>query len=146
MKRQKLNWDLNHHTFLCPPNWSNFYKRKIILKAEQPSPGSLINHAYIFKLMKTLHSQSYLSPLPMHINPIYWKHSHALQIYPLPDLLVLCDKYASPYHVAQFGCNTINPVSVTAGPNAHLLPDLMREHSLAFSFANTFFGMNAVVG
>jgi len=66
-------------------------------------------------LMKTLHSQSYLSPLPMHINPIYWKHSHALQIYPLPDLLVLCDKYASPYHVAQFGCNTINPGSFSSG-------------------------------
>ena len=41
---------------------------------------------------KTLLSQAHLSPLPLHTLPVYWDFDHALQLHPLPDLVVIGDK------------------------------------------------------
>ncbi|CAI8057810.1 DNA polymerase epsilon subunit 2 [Geodia barretti] len=41
---------------------------------------------------KTLLSQGHLCPLPLHSRPVYWAFDHALQLHPLPDLVVIGDK------------------------------------------------------
>ena len=41
---------------------------------------------------KTIFSQGHLCPLPLHARPTYWDFDHALQLYPLPDLVVIGDK------------------------------------------------------
>ncbi|XP_065176376.1 DNA polymerase epsilon subunit 2-like [Sycon ciliatum] len=62
-------------------------------------------------LVKTLESQAHLCPLPLHIRPVYWTQDHALHLYPLPDLVILADKY-DPFTVkSQTGCTTVNPGS-----------------------------------
>ncbi len=43
-------------------------------------------------LTRTILSQAHLSPLPLHVRPIYWMYDHAHWLYPLPDLVVLGDK------------------------------------------------------
>lgn len=43
-------------------------------------------------LTKTLLSQAHLCPLPLHSRPVYWQFDHALQLHPLPDLVVVGDK------------------------------------------------------
>ncbi|VEL14642.1 unnamed protein product [Protopolystoma xenopodis] len=42
-------------------------------------------------LARCLISQGHLLPLPGHICPIYWAWDHALQLNPLPDLLVVVE-------------------------------------------------------
>jgi len=44
-------------------------------------------------LAKTLLSQGHLAPLPLHVMPVYWTHDHALRLYPIPDLILIADKY-----------------------------------------------------
>ena len=44
-------------------------------------------------LAKTLLSQGHLAPLPLHVMPVYWSHDHALRLYPIPDVIVVADKY-----------------------------------------------------
>ncbi|KJH51781.1 nucleic acid-binding domain protein [Dictyocaulus viviparus] len=44
---------------------------------------------------KTILSQVHLSPLPSHISPILWEFDHAMSLYPLPDVLVIADKFRS---------------------------------------------------
>ena len=61
-------------------------------------------------LVKTLISQAHLCPLPLHSRPRYWTHDHALRLYPLPDLVVIGDKYDS-YAVNDQQCTVINPGS-----------------------------------
>ena len=58
-------------------------------------------------LVKTLLSQVHLCPLPLHVRPVYWQHDHALQLYPLPDLVILGD-YSSPFTVTDVGCIVTN--------------------------------------
>jgi len=61
-------------------------------------------------LVKTLISQAHLCPLPLHSRPIYWSHDHALRLYPLPDLVVIGDKYDS-YAINSSDCIVTNPGS-----------------------------------
>ncbi|XP_071834492.1 DNA polymerase epsilon subunit 2-like isoform X1 [Apostichopus japonicus] len=53
--------------------------------------------------MKSVVCQAHLSPLPLHVSPVYWSYDNALRIYPLPDLIVFGDKY-DPYTVTTAGC------------------------------------------
>ncbi|KRY23627.1 GDP-mannose 4,6 dehydratase, partial [Trichinella patagoniensis] len=57
---------------------------------------------------KTILAQSHLSPLPLHISPVYWNLDHSLYLYPLPDLVVCCDKYR-PFTQTVQGCVVTNP-------------------------------------
>ncbi|KAJ1563930.1 hypothetical protein HK405_000268 [Cladochytrium tenue] len=43
-------------------------------------------------LVKTIASQGHLSPLPVTSRPVFWEVDHALQVYPLPQLMVLADR------------------------------------------------------
>jgi len=61
-------------------------------------------------LSQTLLSQSYLSPLPVHSQPVYWDYSHALQLYPAPTLTVLADKHEM-YNIDQESQIMANPGS-----------------------------------
>lgn len=63
-----------------------------------------------FKLTKTLICQAHLSPLPLHVTPIYWNYDHVMRLYPLPDLVVIADKQKAYTH-SHTDCTVINPVS-----------------------------------
>ena len=61
-------------------------------------------------LAKTLLSQGHLAPLPLHAMPVYWSHDHALRLYPIPDVLVIADKYDA-FSVSATDCLLFNPGS-----------------------------------
>lgn len=61
------------------------------------------------QFMKSVVCQAHLSPLPLHVSPVYWSHDNALRLYPLPDLVVFGDKY-DPYTVTTAGCIGTNTV------------------------------------
>ncbi|CAF3678660.1 unnamed protein product [Rotaria sordida] len=61
-------------------------------------------------LCHTLVTQAHLSPLPVYMTPIYWSFDHALHLYPLPDLIVVCDKFKSITDTIA-DCTIINPGS-----------------------------------
>ena len=61
--------------------------------------------------VKTLLSQGHLSPLPLNVSPVYWTHDHALQLYPVPDLIVMCDRFTEPFEIPLVDCLSINPGS-----------------------------------
>jgi DNA polymerase epsilon subunit 2 len=71
-----------------------------------PSEGTdMANH-----FVKTILSQSHLSPLPLHSCPVYWMYDHTLRLYPLPDVVVIGDK-CNPFTVTSTDCTVINPGS-----------------------------------
>ena len=59
---------------------------------------------------KTILSQAHLCPLPLHSRPVYWAFDHALQLHPLPDLVVVGDK-CDPFTASLAGCTVTNPGS-----------------------------------
>jgi len=61
-------------------------------------------------LVKTLVDQAHLVPLPLHVSPVYWEFDHALRLYPVPDVLVLADKFDSYTHTYE-STTAINPGS-----------------------------------
>ncbi|CAF1602501.1 unnamed protein product [Adineta ricciae] len=61
-------------------------------------------------LCHTLVAQAHLSPLPVYMTPVYWSYDHALHLYPLPDLVVICDKFKSITDTIA-DCTIINPGS-----------------------------------
>ncbi|ETN85118.1 nucleic acid-binding domain protein [Necator americanus] len=44
---------------------------------------------------RTILSQAHLSPLPAHVAPILWEFDHVMSMHPLPDVLVVADKFRS---------------------------------------------------
>ncbi|XP_015427468.1 PREDICTED: DNA polymerase epsilon subunit 2 [Myotis davidii] len=60
--------------------------------------------------VKTILSQGHLTPLPIYVCPVYWAYDYALRVYPLPDLLVIADKY-DPFTLTNTECLCINPGS-----------------------------------
>uniref|UniRef100_A0A5S6R2B9 DNA polymerase epsilon subunit n=1 Tax=Trichuris muris TaxID=70415 RepID=A0A5S6R2B9_TRIMR len=63
---------------------------------------------------KTVLAQSHLAPLPLHISPVCWSLDHSLHLYPLPDLVVCCDKY-KPFTETVADCRITNPGSFAKG-------------------------------
>ncbi|CAG8450848.1 6742_t:CDS:10 [Diversispora eburnea] len=45
------------------------------------------------KVIKNLLQQSHLNPLSSSLNSIAWDYDHTLRLYPVPDVLILADKY-----------------------------------------------------
>jgi hypothetical protein len=39
----------------------------------------------------------HLSPVPLLTNPIYWQYDYSVQLYPLPDILVLSESMTKHY-------------------------------------------------
>ncbi|XP_042669560.1 DNA polymerase epsilon subunit 2 [Centrocercus urophasianus] len=60
--------------------------------------------------VKTILSQGHLTPLPLYVSPVYWAYDYALRVYPVPDMLVVADKY-DPFTVTNTDCLCINPGS-----------------------------------
>lgn len=65
------------------------------------------------QMVKTLFEQSHLSPLPLGIRPVYWDFDHALNIYPLPDVLVIADTLP-PFQKSMLNSYAVNPGSFYA--------------------------------
>lgn len=64
---------------------------------------------FILQFVKTILSQGHLTPLPLYVSPVYWAYDYALRVYPVPDMLVIADKY-DPFTVTNTDCLCINPV------------------------------------
>ncbi|XP_045048610.1 DNA polymerase epsilon subunit 2 isoform X3 [Desmodus rotundus] len=60
--------------------------------------------------VKTILSQGHLTPLPLYVCPVYWAYDFALRVYPVPDLLVIADKY-DPFTLTNTECLCVNPGS-----------------------------------
>ncbi|NP_035263.1 DNA polymerase epsilon subunit 2 [Mus musculus] len=60
--------------------------------------------------VKTILSQGHLAPLPLYVCPVHWAYDYTLRVYPVPDLLVIADKY-DPFTVTNTDCLCINPGS-----------------------------------
>lgn len=60
-----------------------------------PESGDVPSH-----FSRTILSQGHLAPLPLHVIPTYWDHDRAMWLYPLPDLVVIGDKF-DPFATSQ---------------------------------------------
>lgn len=56
---------------------------------------------------RTIISQGHLAPMHMIPMPVYWAYDHALQLYPLPDLIVLGDN-TKAFATEIQGCQVMN--------------------------------------
>lgn len=70
-----------------------------------PESGDIPGH-----FAKTLTSQGHLTPLPLHTCPIYWDYDRSMYLYPLPDLVVVGDKF-DPFSSEVHSCKIMNPGS-----------------------------------
>lgn len=68
----------------------------------------------IRKLVKTILDQGHLSPFPLTSRPVLWDFAGALQLYPLPSVLVLVDPDAPPFNVTYESCHVMNPGRLVA--------------------------------
>lgn len=64
--------------------------------------------SFLFQYAKSIVCQSHLTPLSLPVIPVYWKHDHALQLFPTPDLIVVADQFES-YTTSYEDCQVINP-------------------------------------
>jgi len=61
-------------------------------------------------VVKTLLDQAHLCPLSLGVRPIFWPMDYSLWLYPLPDVLVLGDRYQQ-YSTRYEDCLCMNPGS-----------------------------------
>ncbi|NWT15142.1 DPOE2 polymerase, partial [Vireo altiloquus] len=61
-------------------------------------------------LAKTILAQGHLTPLPLHVSPVFWAYDYSLRVYPVPDVLILADKH-DPFTVTNTDCLCMNPGS-----------------------------------
>lgn len=64
-------------------------------------------------LVQTLVDQAHLSPLVPTTRPVYPSFDPALRLFPLPDVLVLADRY-DQFHYKYEDCIAYNPGSFAA--------------------------------
>ena len=76
--------------------------------------GPLIEQMTARKLVKTVLDQGYLSPFPLSHRPVLWDFVGTLQLYPLPNALVLMDPEAPPFAMTYEGCHVMNPGRLVA--------------------------------
>ena len=65
---------------------------------------------FLFQFTRTLVCQGHLTPLPLHVSPVYWAYDCGLRLYPLPDLVICADKH-DPFNSSTLECTVMNPVS-----------------------------------
>ncbi|CAG2060324.1 unnamed protein product [Timema podura] len=66
---------------------------------------------------KTILCQAHLAPLPLAVCPIYWAHDTAMQLYPLPDLVVVADQF-NAFTASYMDCIVTNPVRKGSFPKS----------------------------
>jgi len=71
-----------------------------------PENGDIPSH-----FGRTIVSQGHLTPLPQHICPCYWDYDRSMWIYPLPDIVVIGDKFDPFTTESIHGCTLLNPGS-----------------------------------
>jgi DNA polymerase epsilon subunit 2 len=88
----------------------------IDLADEPPEDEDPTTHA-ARKLTKTLLDQGHLCPFRLADRPVLWDYASALQLYPLPTALVVCDAEAGAFVERYEGCCVLNPgrVAVESG-------------------------------
>ena len=80
----------------------------------------------------TVLQQSHLCPLPLEGQPVYWQHDAALQLYPVPDALIIADSAPMAAHTFA-ACACMNPVS--PGFSGYLAPSQTIERCLQMALA-----------
>lgn len=70
-----------------------------------PDSGDIPDH-----LTKTLLGQCCLTPLSIGVQPVFWRHASGLNLYPLPDLVIVADHF-QPFVRSYKDCQVINPGS-----------------------------------
>jgi DNA polymerase epsilon subunit 2 len=68
------------------------------------------------RLTMTMLDQAHLSPFPQHLRPVHWDHAlSSMQLYPLPNALVMADAEAPAFAVTYKGCTVMNPGRLVEG-------------------------------
>ncbi|KAF9192802.1 DNA-directed DNA polymerase epsilon, subunit B [Haplosporangium sp. Z 767] len=62
------------------------------------------------QLVRTIIDGAHLCPLPLTTRQVSWAHDHALRLYPVPDALILADKFEA-YNFKYQNCHCMNPGS-----------------------------------
>ncbi|KAG9322544.1 hypothetical protein KVV02_003056 [Mortierella alpina] len=62
------------------------------------------------QLVRTIIDGAHLCPLPLTTRQVSWAHDHALRLYPVPDALILADKFEA-YNFKYQNCHSMNPGS-----------------------------------
>ncbi|KAF9585227.1 DNA-directed DNA polymerase epsilon, subunit B [Lunasporangiospora selenospora] len=62
------------------------------------------------QLVRTIIDEAHLCPLPLTTRQVSWAYDHALRIYPVPDALILADKFEA-YNFKYQNCHCMNPGS-----------------------------------
>ncbi|KAJ2772236.1 DNA-directed DNA polymerase epsilon, subunit B [Coemansia nantahalensis] len=125
---QRLESRLAHVTFATNPCRIRYCTHEIVVFREDllkrvrrncvlpPAESSdIVKH-----LVRTVVDQGHLCPLPQRVRPIYWAYDHAMRLYPVPDVLVLADRF-DPYSVSYEGCHCINPGSFSGGDHSFFM-------------------------
>lgn len=68
-----------------------------------PTTGEIYDH-----FARTIVCQAHIAPLPLVVCPVYWSFDNAMKLFPLPDLVVVGDKFA-PFSTQFMDCQVINP-------------------------------------
>jgi DNA polymerase epsilon subunit 2 len=95
----------------------------------QKFPPAALRHVVSIKVLffvrqfaKTLTSQAHLCPLPSEVCPVYWPYDHALYLYPLPDVVVVGDRFGG-FMAQHMDCTVFNPVNCSfLAINLHFRP------------------------
>ncbi|KAI8319192.1 DNA polymerase epsilon, subunit B [Martensiomyces pterosporus] len=119
---KKLGSRLANATFTTNPCRIKYCTHEIVVFREDllkrirrnsvlpPAEGTeIVKH-----LVRTVIDEGHLCPLPQRIRPIYWAYDHSMRLYPIPDVLILADRFDS-YSINYEGCQCINPGSFSAG-------------------------------
>ncbi|KAJ2499953.1 DNA-directed DNA polymerase epsilon, subunit B [Coemansia sp. RSA 1972] len=118
----KLESRVSHVTFTTNPCRIKYCAHEIVVFREdllkrirrncvlEPEEGTdVAKH-----LVRTIIDQGHLCPLPQRIRPVYWAYDHAMRMYPVPDVLVLADRFDA-YSVNYEKCHSVNPGSFSDG-------------------------------
>ncbi|KAI1321746.1 DNA-directed DNA polymerase epsilon, subunit B [Mortierella claussenii] len=62
------------------------------------------------QLVRTIIDGAHLSPLPLTTRQVTWAYDHSLRIYPIPDALILADRFEA-YNFKYQKCHCMNPGS-----------------------------------
>eukprot|EP00041_Stephanoeca_diplocostata_P020566 m.463027 g.463027 ORF g.463027 m.463027 type:complete len:579 (+) comp21608_c0_seq2:323-2059(+) len=108
---KKIRDRLDHTTFTTNPARIRYCTQEMVVFREDivhklrrncvltPSSSDRSGEVEISKhVVKTLLDEAHVNPLPLHVSPIYWEYDHALRLYPMPDVLVLADKFDTYNH------------------------------------------------
>jgi len=109
-------------TFTTNPCRIQFCSREIVVFRENlvikmcrnsihlPDTSDASSASFTSHFAKTLLGEAHLTPLPVHLSPVYWTFDHALTLYPNPDLVVVADTF-DPYEEKDSETTVMNPGS-----------------------------------